>query len=668
MTDTVADQACYSYRYVVMDSLGNTATYTSPGIKVETTAPAAPTLSYSTFTNTYGSGSVVYYRSAATSGSFRVTAVGTDPKSGIASYAFPALGTNWTSTPGALGINTYAWSGAPAAPGTKQITATNNASLTSADAPFTLTVDNTAPTGGSVSYEASTKATSTNVSFTTGTDSGSGVGTRLLQRQSATLTGSTCGSYGSFTTVPNGTNPNSPLANAVAAGNCYKYRYVVNDNVGNSTTASSATVLKVTSAYADTVNATAGLLNYYRLGESNAGVLDSFTGTSGTALSSHTADSGDTWTRRTGDTITAVLSSAGKLRKSTVSGGVGYYSNEVLTGADYLVETDITVRSPVGTAGVFGRGDINGTGTGTNYYARYDPVSSGGQFQLIKNVNGSAAVISTYNEAFTVGSTFTLGLDMRGTLIRMFVNDVQRTAINDGSITAAGRAGVGFGEPGDAAAPSETAGLHLDNFNVPGGLIDSGNGNNGTYVNGPTVGVTGALIGDSDTAATFDGVNDFGTVARQVVDDLSIEFWFRSTQGIGTGSQWWDGAGLVDAEVGGPLNDFGVSLRSDGRVVAGTGAPSGDVSIVSTAGGYNNGAWHHVVFTRVKTSGAITLYVDGAQVATGTGSTASLNTPANISFGRIATGVNYYAGSMDEIALYNSSLSASTVAGHYAAR
>ena len=346
-------------------------------------------------------------------------------------------------------------------------------------------------------------------------------------------------------------------------------------------------MLKVSSSYADTVNATAGLLNYYRLGESNAGVLDSFTGTAGTALSAHTADSGDAWTRRTGDTITAVLTSAGRLRKSTVSGGVGYYSNEVLTGADYLVETDITVRSLVGTAGVLGRGDINGTGTGTYYYARYDPVSSGGQFQLIKNVNGSAAFISTYNQAFTVGSTYTLGLDMKGTLIRMFVNDVQRTSINDGSITAAGRAGVGFGEPGDAATPSETAGLHLDNFNVPGGLIDSDSGNNGTYVNGPTVGVTGALTGDSDTAATFDGVNDFGTAPRQVADDLSIEFWFKSTQGIGTGAAsgttgpaWWT------PPVSGAANDFGVSLRSDGRVVAGVGSSTSgsDVSITSTVG------------------------------------------------------------------------------------
>ena len=287
------------------------------------------------------------------------------------------------------------------------------------------------------------------------------------------------------------------------------------------------------------------------------------------------------------------------------------------------MEADITVKSLVGSAGVMGRGDPNGAGTGTYYYARYDPATSGGQFQLIKNVNGSAAVISTHNQAFAVGSTFTLGLDMKGSLLRIFVNDVLRTSINDGSITAAGKAGVGFGEPGDAATPSDTAGLHLDNFNVPGVLVDSDNGNNGTYVNGPTVGVTGALAGDSDTAATFDGVNDYGTAARQVADDLSIEFWFKSTQGIGTGTQWYNGAGLVDASVSGAANDFGVSLRSDGKVVAGVGSSTSgsDVSITSSSGGYDNGAWHHVVFTRVKTGGAMKLYVDGALAASGTGAT-----------------------------------------------
>ena len=128
------------------------------------------------------------------------------------------------------------------------------------------------------------------------------------------------------------------------------------------------------------------------------------------------------------------------------------------------------------------------------------------------------------------------------------------------------------------------------------------------------LGVTGAITGDSNTAATFDGVNDFATVARQVSDDFSIEFWFKSTQGIGTGSP------VVQRRRAGRRLGRRRRQRLRGlaalrrRVVAGIGTP--DVSIVSTSGGYNNGAWHHVVFTRTQASGAMALYVDG--VAAGT--------------------------------------------------
>ena len=187
-------------------------------------------------------------------------------------------------------------------------------------------------------------------------------------------------------------------------------------------------------------------------------------------------------------------------------------------------------------------------------------------------------------------------------------------------------------------------------------MADSKGTNHGDFFNGVALGGTGAIAGDSNTAATFDGVNDFASATRQIADDFSIELWFKSTQGIGTGTQWWSGAGLVDAEVAGSFNDFGISLRSDGRVVAGVGSP--DVSVVSSAGGYNNGGWHHVVFTRTRTSGALTLYVDGVSAGTATGSTLSLTSPSAINLGRIQAGNNYLAGSLDEVALYNTVLSA----------
>ena len=469
-TDTVAGHACYSYRYVVLDTLGNATTYTSPDIKVDTTAPSAPTLAFSASTNTYwsGSGSTVYYRSAAASGSVTTTATSTDAASGILSYAFPALGTNWTSTPGALGVNTYSWSGAPAAPGTKNVTATNNAALVSGNAPFTLTADDAAPTGTALSYlNGSTTSTSVSVTFTTGTDAGSGIGTRLLQRASAPLTSGTCGSYGAFATVTNGTNPTSPVADTVVVNTCYQYRYLVSDNLGTQATAVSASVVKVIPTYAAALLATAGLVNYWRLGEA-------------------------------------------------------------------------TSSSPA---------------------------------------------------------------------------------------------------------------------------LDSKGADDGTYTNSPTAGVAGAVAGDTNTAVQFDGLDDYVSVKRRITDDFSIEFWFKSTQGIGTGTNWQQGAGLVDADAPGVAKDFGISLRSDGRIVAGVGSP--DTSIVSTTGGWNNGAWHHVVFTRTKASGALTLYVDGASVATGTGGTLRLDDSLNMSLGRINGLTNYLQGSLDEVAIYNQVLSAAAVSAHY---
>jgi hypothetical protein len=469
LANTVGDGACYRYQYVVSDLAGNATTYTSPDIKVDAATPAAPTLAFSALTNTFWDGvGTAYYRSTATSGSMTVTASATAP-SGIAGYAFPTLGTGWTATPGATGVTTYSWSAAgPAAPGTRSVTATTNAGATSAAASFTMTADNTAPTGATVGYlNGTTTGSTVAVTLGNGTDAGSGLGTRLLQRATATLTSGTCGTFGPFATVTNGTNPTSPVADAVSANTCYQYRYVVSDNVGNQATVVGSSVVKVIASYAVAVDATTGLAGWWRLGEA-----------SGTSAA-----------------------------------------------------------------------DAQGTATGT-------------------------------------------------------------------------------------------------------------------YTNGPTLGATGAIAGDANTAAQLDGTNDYVAVTRNGSSNFSLEFWFRSSQGIGTGTTWSSGAGLVTADLTtSTTNDYGVSLRSDGRLVAGIGT----TSIVSSSGGWNDGGWHHVVFTRTQSGGGLALYVDGASVATGTGTTSNLgNGSTNFSFGRVQTTAGgYLQGAIDEVAFYTAALSAATVSSHY---
>ena len=121
--------------------------------------------------------------------------------------------------------------------------------------------------------------------------------------------------------------------------------------------------------------------------------------------------------------------------------------------------------------------------------------------------------------------------------------------------------------------------------------------------------------------------------------------------------------GEAALEVSGTANDFGVSLRSDGKVTAGTG--NTDTTIASSTSGFNNGSWHHAVFTRLKSTGALKLYVDNVQVGSATGNALSLTAPTKLDFGRILTGTFLYSGSIDEVALYSSVLSSTTVSDHY---
>lgn len=120
--------------------------------------------------------------------------------------------------------------------------------------------------------------TSATVTFAAGTDSGSGIGTRLLQRASATRPNGVCGTFGAFTTVTNGTNPTSPLVNTVTTGNCYKYQYVVADNVGNTQTASSASVATSQAGGYWAFNAGTGTTAVDSSGNANTGTLQTGAG------------------------------------------------------------------------------------------------------------------------------------------------------------------------------------------------------------------------------------------------------------------------------------------------------------------------------------------------------------------------------------------------------
>jgi hypothetical protein len=418
------------------------------------------------------------------------------------------------------------------------------------------------------------------------------------------------------------------------------------------------------STYGSDVAGTAGIVNQYRFDPLTT--WDTFTDTSGTNLTAHTGELNATWTQTVLSEQNGVVSNENRARKN--GNGVAVYISPALSTPDYAVEADVHAKTLINNdaIGILGRYDNSVTsGTGTWYLARYlySTTAGNSQWQLYKDVNGTQTQLGTYAQTITTGTNYRVRLQMVGTSITLWVNGVQRVSATDNAVTAAGYPGVRLGSPGSAVVVNDTTGLHLDNYEVYdiGGTRDSVGTNHGTVNNGPTSG-PGAIPGDPSASMTFDGVNDYVRTARQVSDNFSLELWFNSTQGIGTGTTWTSGAGLLDANTAGVSNDFGISLNANGRVLAGTG--NADTTIQSGTG-LNDGKWHHVVFTRVRASGALVLYVDGQQVATGTGGTNALTASANIDFGRLQTAANYFAGSIDEVAIYNVALSPATVASHY---
>jgi predicted alpha-1,6-mannanase (GH76 family) len=148
---------------------------------------------------------------------------------------------------------------------------------------------------------------------------------------------------------------------------------------------------------------------------------------------------------------------------------------------------------------------------------------------------------------------------------------------------------------------------------------------------------------------------------RPVQDDFTIMILFRSSQGIGTGLNFWEGAGLVSGERSGTVNDFGLALNANGRVLAGVGNP--DTTIYSSTG-FNNGAPQVVTFRRVRGTGQTLLHVNGTFMASGTGGTQSLTAPGVLVLGGQAVLNNFLNGDIAEVRIFSSVLSDADYLAH----
>lgn len=152
-------------------------------------------------------------------------------------------------------------------------------------------------------------------------------------------------------------------------------------------------------------------------------------------------------------------------------------------------------------------------------------------------------------------------------------------------------------------------------------------------------------------ALQLDGLNDYVLLNRPIEDDFTIEFWFKTADNGGRGTQWYQGSGLIDGEVGGVTNDFGTSI-CNGRVFFGTGRP--DITIKSDF--VADGTWHHAASTRNKINGLLNLFIDGSLRSEGRGAKSSLTRPKYIRIGSLQTNIKFFKGVIDEVRIWNRAL------------
>jgi predicted ribosomally synthesized peptide with SipW-like signal peptide len=275
-------------------------------------------------------------------------------------------------------------------------------------------------------------------------------------------------------------------------------------------------------------------------------------------------------------------------------------------------------------------------------YRVYRGTSSGGPYSEIGTVDGVST--TTFNDTPGAGTFYYV--------VRAFLGGTTWTspATNE----------VGATTSGYRDAVLNTSGLvsywRLGESSDPT-AADATGANSGSYQGGVTLGAGGAL-NEPDTAVSFDGGSayvDVPDAASLQPAQISVEAWVKAGSGLAdygtvamktTDGSWTDGYGLYWA--GGSIWFF-VNHWSD--------------SAVSTAINYDE--WTHVVGTYDGSD--LRLYVNGTEVASQPQPAGITHSGNQFLIGQ-GTGGYFWAGELDEVAVYNVALTGAQVQDHYNAR
>jgi hypothetical protein len=200
-------------------------------------------------------------------------------------------------------------------------------------------------------------------------------------------------------------------------------------------------------------------------------------------------------------------------------------------------------------------------------------------------------------------------------------------------------------------------------------------GNDGEY-NDVALGLAGYSVSDPDKAAGFGGVNTY----VGVVNSPAINF-------SGSSATF-----TLEAWVNGPATQLdGAGIIAKGRGTTGAGGVPGEQYTLDVSGGFYrfhvdpatgtagevialvgpDGTWQHLVAVYDQSAGTMAIYVNGENVGSGTTPDAGpLSSALPLGIGSRRGGVGseydlYFDGSIDEVAIYNTALTAEQVLAHF---
>lgn len=195
----------------------------------------------------------------------------------------------------------------------------------------------------------------------------------------------------------------------------------------------------------------------------------------------------------------------------------------------------------------------------------------------------------------------------------------------------------------------------------------SGQARNGTYQGTTTKGVADACVRDIGTAVTFNGTTGYVNLATSlsVPVTYSISAWFRTTSTTG-GLVAGFGAVATGAST---TVDRVLYLTNTGALVFGNNNAA--KTTITATGPYRDGQWHHVMGTVGPTG--MRLYVDGTQAATSTATATATYTGFfrvgydNLTGWPNAPTSSFLNATLDEVAAYSTTLTATDAANHFKA-